>query len=306
MAGLPWIKVSVDLPRHKKSMLLAARLDDPKAWVYVVQFWCWIAEHEATGDIEGPDAAVLVARGAGWAGDVDEFCRHMVAVKFLDLIPGGFHVHDWDEWAGAHVTKKQKDAARKAKSREEQAQSPDSPQPVTRMSRGHDADKCDISGERGEERVESRDPPSLLGKADALAGLYPETQKLIDASSDLFAFSAQNKTRQGVERAIAAVGVDKALVAAQASYAKIPKRHLGWHLDAILASAVSTPVTTTDPTVDLSWVEQLPELRRSEALIAWEAKAADVRKSFNAEAIPRVLVNVAEALRFEFTKQARS
>jgi hypothetical protein len=110
-----WFKVSADLMRHKKSVALAGRLHDDRAWAYVVQMWGWFVEQEGEGIVIGPDAAYLLARGAGWTGDADEFCRHMLAVGFIEAVPEGFRVHDWDEWAGVHVEIRRRDRARKSK-----------------------------------------------------------------------------------------------------------------------------------------------------------------------------------------------
>lgn len=110
-----WFKVEAGMMRHKKSVALAGRLSDDRAWAYVVQMWSWFVEQEGEGAIYGPDASYLIARGAGWQGDADEFVRHLVSVGFLDAVPEGFKVHDWGEWAGAHIEIRKRDRERKAK-----------------------------------------------------------------------------------------------------------------------------------------------------------------------------------------------
>lgn len=254
MAGLPWIKVSVDLPRHPKSVLLAARLEDPKAWTYVVQLWFWMAEYAATGEVTGEDSVLLVARGAGWTGNPDLFCRAMVAVGFLDSNPEGLSIHDWDEWAGAHIEKKAKDAKRQAKRRIVASGSEPSHADVRVTDGGRHAESREDSatqrGERGDGRVEiEAPPPSRMredGSSDRLAiiagGAGNETipatlaaLKLLHAAGKAAAAPAKNPaTRRRDEALIAEVGIE--LSAQRILAAWDPARTtLGWYADVIAA-----------------------------------------------------------------------
>lgn len=262
MAGLPWIKVSVDLPRHPKSQRLAARLDDPRAWTYVVQLWAWIAEFEATGEVQGVDSALLVARGAGWAGDAEVFCRAMVAVGFLDTTPDGLAVHDWKEWAGAHVEKKHKDAKRQAKRRASSVPSRGQSEPrhadvrVTDDGR-HAVSRAESSTQRGESRdgrsettTEEAPPPRERAReagaadreaivADAASNdtlpLTLAVLKLLHAAGKTAAApSPTPRVRRRDEQLLAEVGVE--LAAARVLAAWNPaKATLGWYADDIAA-----------------------------------------------------------------------
>lgn len=117
MAEPLWFKVAAGFTRGDEAKALERRLGDPRAWSYAVQMWEWFVEIHPEGEVHGPDAAFLLARGSGWAGDVDEFCRHMVAVGLLEQVPEGFRVHNWKKWAGFHIQKQVRDADRKRKSR---------------------------------------------------------------------------------------------------------------------------------------------------------------------------------------------
>lgn len=262
MAGLPWFKVSVDLPRHKKSVILASRLGIQRAWTHVVELWAWIAEFEATGEIVGPDAAVLVAQGAGWGGDPEVFCRAMVAAGFLDATAEGFRIHDWSEWAGAHIEKKAKDATRKKNSRRGKASRAAD---VTRDSEpghadvrvtsepGHAECVAESATQRGESRDGRSSPPCTRenGSDDrvrilAVAGgnesipLTLEVLKRLHAAGKAAASPARSPaTRRRDEELIAAVGVEEAARRLLAAW-NPAKSTLGWYSDVLAEDAAPT------------------------------------------------------------------
>ena len=254
MAGLRWFKVSADLMRHRKSVALAGRLDDERAWAYVVQMWAWFCEQAGNGEQLGPDAAYLIARGAGWKGDADEFCRHLVAVGFLDTVPEGFRVHDWADWAGAHVEYQRRDAARKKAVRKTSHHaSAGGPVDIQRPSNGCPAERpqeclstlsVSVSSGGGVGEVKPPRLSPLPRRSEHLAEALPATTALL-RSLDAGGFQAEYPKREAqgtVERAVAAVGVDLAAsrvlaaVKAQRAQGKEPKPWLGWHLDAIQAT----------------------------------------------------------------------
>ncbi len=68
------------------------------------------------------------------------------------------------------------------------------------------------------------------------------------------------------------------------------------------AAAAEEPTAASPPILDLAWLDQLPEPRRTEAHAAWRAKTFEVEAEFAPGAIPRVLASCAELLRQEFTK----
>lgn len=144
----------------------------------------------------------------------------------------------------------------------------------------------------------------LPGRVELLRQTYPATTALVDASGGFFDFSASKERRDAVERATAKIGTDRALAAAQASYTKTPKTHLGWHLDALRAAALPDQVTPSIPSVDTTWIELLPEPHRAEAHAAWEAKKAEVETYPDATRIPLLLANWADSLRQRFTQAA--
>lgn len=106
-APLPWIKVYGDLPTHRKSVTLAALLNEPRAWTHVVELWLWVSRHAPEGDLGTmPDAAVAAV--SGWRGDPVAFVGALRAAGFLD----GRRVRNWYEHNGAHQRKQAADKVR--------------------------------------------------------------------------------------------------------------------------------------------------------------------------------------------------
>lgn len=306
MAGMRWFKVASDLMRHKKSQALARRLDDERAWAYVVQMWAWFCEQAGNGEQTGPDAAYQIARGAGWRGDTDEFCRHMVAAGFLDVVCEGFKVHDWEEWAGAHVEYQKKDADRKAKKRAEEAakkakkkaastghttgQSSSPPSDIPQTSTGQNPDRgvdtspfsdlkspVVVEGVQGEAARRAR----LVSPFPAGQDPHPQTTAVLAALFERGIDAAGPSSRQAarVEAAIATVGLEAA-VERLAGVLADPgaQRPLTYHVDAIRGTKARPP-THGDLGAELRpWTSRLtPEERReaTEALHALHPEYAD-------------------------------
>src|SRR5512142_904520 len=108
-----WLKVAAGLPDSDSARVLQRRLEVDRAWSYALSTWDWFVRKHPEGQLVGPDAAYLIAQGAGWTGDADKFCAAMVAAGYLAPIPEGFRVRGWSEWAGYHLDVRAKDKAKK-------------------------------------------------------------------------------------------------------------------------------------------------------------------------------------------------
>lgn len=117
MAGLPWIQVHTDLPTHAKAIRLRVELQTEWAWAHVVRLWLWAAQHSGDGVFEGQGCEIVIEDAAGWKDKPGDFVRACVRHGFLDETSNGYRIHDWDEYAGAHVAKRERDRERKRKSR---------------------------------------------------------------------------------------------------------------------------------------------------------------------------------------------
>lgn len=119
MAGLPWIELHANLPRHPKSVLLALMLQQKRAWTYMAQLWLWCGENNPSGRFPGALAQMVIEQAAGWDGESGKFAEAAIAVGFFDLLPDGvYEAHGWPERASAHVAKREKDAERQQARRE--------------------------------------------------------------------------------------------------------------------------------------------------------------------------------------------
>lgn len=104
---LPWIKVYGDLPTHRKSVTLAALLNEPRAWTYVVELWLWVSRNKPDGHLTTiPDRAIAAV--SGWRGDPALFVDALRQSGFLDEDD----LHGWHEHNGAHQRKQAADKAR--------------------------------------------------------------------------------------------------------------------------------------------------------------------------------------------------
>lgn len=118
MAGLPWVEIDTNLPRHSKSLLLGVKLGDRRAWTHQLELLLWVAENLPTGRFEGQTAAVLVEQASGWTGEVGRFVEAAIAVGFLDKDGDAILLHGWAERAAAHVAKAAHDRQRQRLRRE--------------------------------------------------------------------------------------------------------------------------------------------------------------------------------------------
>jgi hypothetical protein len=114
MAGLPWIELATDLPRHRKALSLGLKLGDSRAWTYPVSLWLWCAEQCQEGRISGEDAGAILEHAMGWTGDPGKLLKACVEVGFIDADGDEYVVHGWVERAAAHIAKRRKDAERQA------------------------------------------------------------------------------------------------------------------------------------------------------------------------------------------------
>jgi hypothetical protein len=142
-----YFRVKVGLRHSDGAGVLERRLGDPRAYTYVPDLWDWFVQKHPEGQVVGPDAAFLIARGSGWTGDPDPFCAAMVAAGFLAVIPEGFRVKGWREWAGFHLEIRAKEAAKKRAQRSDpEGQSPVCPQVVHGTSPGQALKKTASEG----------------------------------------------------------------------------------------------------------------------------------------------------------------
>jgi hypothetical protein len=136
LATLDWIQVDAGLRFHPKAIALSANLGDPRAHTYLVDLWTWAAKSSPDGRITGKAATAIIEGAVGWTGKRGALVDALVQERWLDVVEDGFYIHDWHDWAGAHIEKAEKEALRKRASREQRKTSAD----VRRTSAGRPQD----------------------------------------------------------------------------------------------------------------------------------------------------------------------
>lgn len=283
-------------------------------------------------------AALVGAGGEGRAGFVEEGGTEW----WPEGKPGTYRIHDlWDHAPDYAEKRAAREAAREARgtSLSELRSAAGKKGRRTQMERagangGQAADTCPASGgqtasvcpgDSGKtrakvvtpapapapthEKLQQAPPPS---REQARAQQAPETQRVLDslAAEGWTLAHASADRRERVERAVAALGVERAaqVVAAEmrdraGRQAELPGS-VGFFLGELSGAAkraeAGTPPPKALPVIDLAWLAQLPAERRAEAEAAWAAKSAEVEREFTPESVPRVLASSAALLRQEF------
>jgi len=133
-----WLESHQTLRDHPKTRRLARLLgvSIPAAIGHLHCLWWWCIDYAPDGDLTEIDHDVIADAGA-WEGDPEAFIdalvnatRERAGVGFLEN-DDGLKVHDWMQYAGLIIVKREADAARKRDGRR---------RPVQRTSGGHPAD----------------------------------------------------------------------------------------------------------------------------------------------------------------------
>ena len=158
MGGLSWVELHTTLPDHPKSIRLGIALNDPRAWTYLAELMLWCAKCCPAGRVDGPDAALVLERGAGWRGEPGRFAEAATAIGFFDRDENGVSYHGWAERAAAHLAKLDRDASRQ-KTRYERISARFKEKPKTKTSRG---ERAENARRNDGESAEKKDSPQFL------------------------------------------------------------------------------------------------------------------------------------------------
>ena len=135
---MAWLESHQSLGQHPKLRRLSALLGVSKAQAvgHLHYFWWWCLEYAPSGDLVKYQE-LDIALAAEWPGDIADFIEAMESAGFLDRGEHGWVVHDWRDYAGRLLERREADARRKAARRS--ALSSSRPEDVLRTSGGHDA-----------------------------------------------------------------------------------------------------------------------------------------------------------------------
>jgi hypothetical protein len=111
---MAWIKVDQHLLAHRKTARLADQLDIPEAQAagHMIGLWGWAIDNAPDGILDHSDRAI--ARAAHWYGAPTHFVE---AATFAGFIEDDFNgkpkrIHEWEQYAGALIEKRNVDRTR--------------------------------------------------------------------------------------------------------------------------------------------------------------------------------------------------
>jgi len=114
-----WIELHQSLWTHRKTLIMAValNLDETYAAAHMARLWTWALDNAPQGDLTGLPNEVI-ARGAGWKGDPDEFVAAAIKAGFLEKIDGALQLHDWEDYAGRLIERRAAERERSRQRRE--------------------------------------------------------------------------------------------------------------------------------------------------------------------------------------------
>lgn len=111
---MAWIESHQAVGRHPKTKKLARRLGVslPAAVGHLHYLWWWALDFAQDGVLDKFDAEDI-ADAMQWDGDADQLVEALLYSGYIDDTPDGRHIHDWAEYAGKLLERREKDRARK-------------------------------------------------------------------------------------------------------------------------------------------------------------------------------------------------
>jgi hypothetical protein len=117
---MAWIESHQTLIGHPKTRKAARLLNIQRVHIvgHLHALWWWVLDYADDGDISQFDADVI-ADACEWEGDPDEFLSALIVAGFLDKHADcdALFVHDWDDYAGRLVRRRQANAQRMRETR---------------------------------------------------------------------------------------------------------------------------------------------------------------------------------------------
>lgn len=111
---MAWIEIHQNLTRHHKILAMSSELKAPPVQVigHMVSFWLWAVDNAPDGNLT-PLMRSVLAFGAEWTGDPDEFVEAAIKVGFFDNQDGDLRIHDWEDYTGKLINARRHTANQK-------------------------------------------------------------------------------------------------------------------------------------------------------------------------------------------------
>ena len=173
---MAWLESHQSLGQHPKLRRLSALLGVSKAQAvgHLHCLWWWCLDYAPSGDLVKYEE-IDIALAAEWTGDVADFIEAMERAGFLDRGQHGWMIHDWRDYGGRLLERREADAARKAARRTQMSAS--RPADVLRTSGGHPADIA-TSPADGVRREEKSREDKRREEFDAVAAAPAKTKEV--------------------------------------------------------------------------------------------------------------------------------
>ena len=114
-----WIESHQQLANHPKLKRLARLLGVSKqaAIGFLHLLWWWALDYAPRGQIIPPFESGDVADAMEYEGDPQEIIDALVSAGFLDRNSDGLVIHDWYDYAGKLLDRREQDRIRKVEQR---------------------------------------------------------------------------------------------------------------------------------------------------------------------------------------------
>lgn len=123
---MAWIAVYQGIARHRKTVKLASLLDIPRmsAVGHMISLWHWAIDNAPDGDLSGLSDE-MVAMAAEWPEATGPF--FVQAIKQAGFVDPDGMLHNWMDYAGKLIDRREADAKRKRETRASAKHPQDSP-----------------------------------------------------------------------------------------------------------------------------------------------------------------------------------
>lgn len=111
---MAWIEIHQTLPRHRKTLSTAGRLSVDRHTIigHLLELWTWAIDNVPSDGFMGRISFQELAIAADWRGDEKSFVSALIESGFIDENPDGLWLHDWYEYAGKLLEKREKEKER--------------------------------------------------------------------------------------------------------------------------------------------------------------------------------------------------